>query len=169
MAEYTYLEDLHGPYKGKVRPYTKTAAENAIDSGWARRPVTEVPAEPSPPEREQTESPPEVTDTESQQEAEGEPKVEEGEEDDDEGSQAGAAASADDEDQVETEAEGEPETPAGTPLPDDVPGVKYLRAAGIETIEAAEAVQDWDEIPDIGQTREQKIVEWLKSYREPQT
>jgi len=32
------LVDLVGPYAGRIRPYSKTAAENAIASGFARRP-----------------------------------------------------------------------------------------------------------------------------------
>ena len=33
------LIDLVGPYAGEVRPYSRTAGENAIASGWARVPT----------------------------------------------------------------------------------------------------------------------------------
>ena len=39
------LRDIHGPFKGMVRPYLKSAGENAIATGFAERieaPVTEV-------------------------------------------------------------------------------------------------------------------------------
>ena len=36
--ENVYLEDVHGPYAGQVRPYSQVAGQNAIASGFAKYP-----------------------------------------------------------------------------------------------------------------------------------
>ncbi len=52
--ENVYLEDVHGPYEGQVRPYSQVAAQNAIAAGSAKYPdpdgseevtVTPIPEE----------------------------------------------------------------------------------------------------------------------------
>ena len=43
--ENVYLEDVHGPYAGQVRPYSQVAAQNAIAAGSAKYPDPEESAE----------------------------------------------------------------------------------------------------------------------------
>lgn len=46
MAENTIkLRDKIGPYKGQIRTYLQSAAENAIASGFAEVPTQELPPE----------------------------------------------------------------------------------------------------------------------------
>lgn len=46
-------------------------------------------------------------------------------------------------------------------LPDDFPGRKHLEAAGLDTLHAVRACQDFDEITGIGQVTEEEIVAYL--------
>ena len=52
---------------------------------------------------------------------------------------------------------------SGTEIPEGFPGRTALVAFGFTTLEEVRAVQDFDEIPGIGQVTEQRIVEYLEA------
>ena len=45
MSDTMELRDLIGPYRGQIRTYLRHAGENALVSGFAEVPVSEVPPE----------------------------------------------------------------------------------------------------------------------------
>lgn len=45
MSDTMELRDLIGPYRGQIRTYLRHAGKNALVSGFAELPVTEVPPE----------------------------------------------------------------------------------------------------------------------------
>lgn len=163
MAEYVDLIDNMGPYRGVKRPYSKTAAENALATGWARRPndpEPEVGPPASPPEVEQAPEGPEV---EAPSDDDARPlEVLTGGTSEEE-----PPAEADAEEAVEEESDEEvEEVVAATPLPEDFPFRALVIESGIETLEAARAVEDWTSVPQVAEGRAKKIVAYMDALED---